>query len=394
MPRLHASPADPPGMSRAVMVVLAMSVAFALSVVPRAAAQSTHDPYQVTAVSVDVTAQSVAVARDQAFDRARRIGLVRLIGHLAGRDVFVDVTQVSPDQMESMVVGLRVDQEQTGPGRYIAVLDVVFDPSAVHGFLTERGVAFGEVVKRPVVVLPVWQSEFGPRLWDSPNPWHEAWLDALPIDGLVPMIVPFGDLQDIADIDVTLALRGDARALSAIATRLDAGEVLIAIGRTIGDGVDVALTVFPVTAGVVGTARQVPLRGVLRDDPLAQAEALLGGEPAAVDPLDGAVARTAAAVEAEWLGQTIVSPGEGGEVTALVRIEQRDDWFTVRNRLDRAALVDQVDVVSLRLEEAIVRFRHRGSSDRLATALAQVQLGLEAGVPAPRLVRTDRQRGL
>ena len=157
-----------------------------------------------------------------------------------------------------------------------------------------------------------------------------------------------------------------------------------------GEGVDVALTAFPVRAGVVGTARQVPLTGLLRDDPVAQAEALLGGVPAAVDPLAGAVARTATAVAAEWLGQTIV---EGGEVTALVRIEQRDDWFTVRNRLDRAALIDRVDVVSLRLEEAVVRFRHRGSTARLATALAQVQLGLEAGVPAPRLVRTDRAHG-
>ena len=392
MPLPHASPGDRSGVYRAVLV-LVVALAIAVSVAPHAHAQPAHDPYRVTAVSVDVTAQSVAVARDRAFDQARRIGLVRLIGHVAGRDAFVDVTEVPAERMEAMVVGLRVDQEQTGPGRYIAVLDVVFDPAAVRSFLTERGVAFGEVVKRPVVVVPIWQSEFGPRLWDSPNPWHEAWLDALPVDGLVPMVVPFGDLQDIADIDVTLALRGDAGALSAIATRLDAGEVLIAIGRPVGEGVDVALTAFPVRAGVVGTARQVPLTGLLRDDPVAQAEALLGGVPAAVDPLAGAVARTATAVAAEWLGQTIVAPGEGGEVTALVRIEQRDDWFTVRNRLDHAALIDRVDVVSLRLEEAVVRFRHRGSTARLATALAQVQLGLEAGVPAPRLVRTDRAHG-
>lgn len=372
------------------VAMVATLVAWAL-LATQAVAQPTHDPYRVTGVNVDVTAGSVAVARDQAFDQARRVGLVRLIGHLAGRNTFVDVAAVPSERLETLSVGLSVDREQTGPGRYIARLDVLFDPQAVQTFLAEQQIAFGEVVKRPVVVLPVWQSSFGPRLWDSPNPWHEAWLDALPIDGLVPMVVPFGDLQDIADVNVALATRGDVGALSAIATRLGAGEVLVAVGRPVGEGVDIALRAFPVTAGVVGEGRTVPASGLLLNDPIAQSEAMVRrGGPGRTNALAGAVGRTAAALEAEWLDQTLVAAGEGGQITALVRIEQRDDWFTIRNRLHRVALVDRIEVLSLRLEEAIIRFDHRGTVDRLATALAQMDLGLEDAVPAPRLVRTDR----
>ena len=128
------------------------------------------------ALLLAILAQSVS-AQDQleritAFADGRLFALTQLLGRMA-----VDRTQLGEDTLtDEQIVGLveafEVNSERTTSGRYIGNLTFAFDPAAVRNLLQARLIDFTEVVSRPVLVVPVFRSARGARLWDSPNPWQ------------------------------------------------------------------------------------------------------------------------------------------------------------------------------------------------------------------------------
>jgi len=101
--------------------------------------------------------------------------------------------------------------------RLVAVLAGDGDP-----LLRQTGLPFAETASKPLLVLPVLKSRVGLMLWEAANLWRTAW-SALPIQrGLVPMIVPLGDLADISDVDASQAMLGDETALEGIVSRYQA----------------------------------------------------------------------------------------------------------------------------------------------------------------------------
>ena len=67
-----------------------------------------------------------------------------------------------------------------------------------------------------------------PMLWDDPNPWREAWSATSAATGLVPLVMPYGDLEDVQAIDADAAVDGRRRAapgdLAALWRRRRAGR--------------------------------------------------------------------------------------------------------------------------------------------------------------------------
>lgn len=341
-------------------------LAFVLGASP-VAAQATG-VFTVSDVAVDVTGATASEARERAFAEGQRLALGRLLDRLGVDPSQLDPAGLSDAETARLIQGFQVDEESTSGGRYVATLTYDFRPEEVRRLLIGRAIGFAETASKPVVVVPVYRSDAGPRLWDSPNPWLEAWLDVSGDERLVPVIVPFGDLADVRDVSVEEALSGDRAALGAIAERYGAGGALVAVAEPRGDALAVTLNRYDAESGDAATALTVEPAA----DPSAQWAA--------------AVAGSVAALEETWRARTRIQSGERSTLALLVPLNGSGDrWFAIQSRLRRVPTLVAARVVSLSPQEAVVELDYVGSEQQFHLALAQQDLAIDQGFHAPQL---------
>ncbi len=329
------------------------------------------DIFTVRDVSVDAGAETTAIARETAFADGQRTALLRLVARLAVERGQLDVEDMTDEEITGLIRSFQVNSERTTPGRYVANLTFSFEPAAVRGLLRTRLVDFTETVSKPVLVVPVYRSAEGTRLWDAPNPWLDAWLDFFDTERLVPVVVPFGDLADVTDISLDEALAGDLASLRAITTRYDAGDAIVAIAEPQGGALVISLKRFGESTGQDATQFVVP------------------GAESLESMLAAAVEQTTDKIETEWRARTRVQAAERNSLAVLVPVSAPADWFQTQARLARVPTITATRIISLSPTEAVLEFEFIGSEGQLAIALAQQNLALDDELGGRRLRRTD-----
>ena len=123
---------------------------------------STSD-IQVSAVEVDVHADTGTEAREKAWVEAQRKAWERLDG-----------PELSDSQIEGLVSAIVIERERLGPKRYIATLGVVFDRQRASRYLGAQGEATRSA---PMLLLPVTVSAGTQMIYEQRNPWQRAWAE-------------------------------------------------------------------------------------------------------------------------------------------------------------------------------------------------------------------------
>ena len=352
------------------LVVLAL--ALAVPGIARAQAQAKpSDVFTVSPVPVDVTAASAAAARDQAIGEGESHAFDMLMQRLTLAADRARLPKVGPAQLNDLVQGFEVAHERRSDVRYLADFTVHFRADAVRRMLRQAGVGFAEQMSKPVIVLPVLHDGDRLALWDDPNPWRDAWSNANLAPGLVPVVRPLGELEDVQAIDGDQAAKGDAAALQAISRRYDGDDVLVTQATLKTDGAQHAVD--------VSTTRYAP------DQPgnaqtWVTSTAANSGESDA-DLMGRAVLDTMNQVEEAWKSANILNFGESGTLTARVPAAALKDWLAVRDRLAATPAVRMSRLVSPDRAEARVEIHYVGSADQLRTALAQRDLELGGSDP-------------
>lgn len=317
------------------------------------------DAFAVRGIEVDVTAQTVASAKEQAIAEAERVGFRRLLERLTmpadhGRLPHADALQYVRD--------VGIEHERSSAVRYIASLTVRYNPQAVKKLLQGAGIKYAEPRPRPVVIVPVFRPLGTGRalLWDDPNPWRAAWA-AQGSGGLVPLAVPTGDIADIQTLPVDKALSGDGEALAAMGTRFRTPDVLVMTAMVNG-----AANTLEVTAtGMPGVARPFETRSY----PIGEA-----GLDAA---LRQAAVEAAQTLDSAYKQSNLLSFDRAGSMAAMVPLRGLDDWLAVRERLGRVTLVRRWEIVSLSREEAALVLHTVGDPEQVKSTLASAGLLVE-----------------
>ena len=91
--------------------------------------KSVTNPYTVTDVKIDVTADSAAHARDQALMQAERKAYEQLCARLEADS---DAKKLSDDDIAGLVASFEVQNERLSAVRYIGIFTIHFNPSAVQ----------------------------------------------------------------------------------------------------------------------------------------------------------------------------------------------------------------------------------------------------------------------
>lgn len=332
------------------------------------ARRATTEVFTVSGVAVEKTAATAAAARSEAIAEGQRQAFQRLMRRLIPAGAAERVPTPAAGRLAEFVQDFEVADEKVSTGRYSAKITVRFKPEPVRSMLRADNIAFAETASRPVLVVPVYEAGGRSALWDDPNPWRDAWNARLPRDGLVPFILPSGELQDISALSAEQAKALDEARLKAFATRYGAAEAVVGIARVAGEGA----SELQITVNRVGAALPAPIVVErLKANPGESASAFLGR----------AVDTVAAQIEDRWKQDNALRSGREQIVEAVVPIGALKDWVDVRARLGRVAAVRRSELRALSRREARVALLYVGEESQLVAALAQVDLRLEGQAP-------------
>jgi hypothetical protein len=327
------------------------------------------DVFTVRGVAVDVTAEAAAAAREAALVDGQRIAFGRLLRRLTLRQDHSLLPALADDEIVEYVRGFEVEKEKASTVRYLAELTVRFKSRAIRRLLRSAGIPFAETVSKPVVVLPVFQAAGTSMLWDEPNPWRQAWLELPTGDALVPLVVPAGDLADMADISADQATRAERDRLDAISRRYGAADALVTVASLTMD----------LTANRhvldVAVSRFGP---VIREHMVVLSFSGTLGETVE-DMLRRAAVEVAGRVEEDWKRDNLLRFDREETLSVTVSLNGLADWLEIRKRLRGVPFIRDAELMSLSRSTAVVRLRFIGDIDQMTLAFAQSDLDLFEG---------------
>ncbi|MGD9649865.1 MAG: DUF2066 domain-containing protein [Dongiaceae bacterium] len=320
-------------------------------------AEAADDLFTVRGVQVDVTAASASAARDQAMSEAQNRALAQLLASLSADPN--NLPNVDKKNIGSYVKGMEVEQEKSSTVRYIGSFAVSFYPDAIRQLLRDNGMRFSEVKSRPVLLLPVLEYQGGKLLWEENNLWKQALANPLIAAGLVPIIIPLGDMNDLQQAPAEQVMAFDPQSLDALAQKYDAGETYIAETslRQNEQGIFRAETILRKSNGeTLGVA---PANGISPQD-----------------TLNKAAQAVKAALEESWKRLTARAGDYPQTIEVVFPVESLPDWVAVRQRLKQINILRQITIRAMSHDKMQMIWQIIGDQAQVEAALRQQQLSL------------------
>jgi hypothetical protein len=334
---------------------------------PGALPPSGADVFTVSGIAVDATSSDAVSARTQAVREGQQAGLDRLLRRLVAAEAYPRLPRAANLPIDDYVQSFEIANEELSSTRYIAQLTVAYDPEAVRALLSEGGFAFAQATSMPVVVLPVYETGQGARLWQDDNPWWQAWADHMDSEQLLRLVLPLGDLEDMAKVSVAQAQAGDPLALADLAARYGAEDTLVVTARIEGGPAPEQVSAVRFDARRIGAEQQregQPLSlAVGPDRPLDAALAL-------------AVEQIQASLDERWKSANLLRFDQGGLMLVSVPIARLGDWVAVKQRLERLPEVTDIAMLSFARDRVGLEIRYIGDEIHLEQALARLGLAL------------------
>jgi hypothetical protein len=240
------------------------------------AAYASDIRFTVEDVKIDVTADSAASARDQAFAKAEVDAFTLLAQRILPPAEFARFKAPSASYISRMVQDMEVTQERLSRVRYIASFTVRFKENEIRRYFNNNIPPLAVMIERggisatnkeassdtsssnsdtaassagdnesvialdtipsttSVVILPFYQWGARLLLWDDNNSWMGAWAqhnkEAIPV---MRTLIPIGDAQDITDIADNEALTYKKEQMAALLARYSAPLAYVTIATPI-----------------------------------------------------------------------------------------------------------------------------------------------------------------
>lgn len=348
--------------ARIALTVLALC--FYTLIPATAMAQSANPLFTVENVTVDVTDENALKAREKAFSEAQVKAFQELSSRMLSEAQSVEVPSVMV--ISTMIQDYEVSDEKLSSKRYIGTYKFRFKDRAVKQYFSGQGAQYTDVASRPMLVLPFFETGQGTALWSGENPWLKAWSSASNLSsGLVPLLVPLGDLSDVSDIGDDEALTYSRRNLQNLVERYGASEAVIAIAKPEGTGLNIQI--YRTDRAQPEYVQQVMERA-LPNQPQDQI-------------YTRAVQSVKQALSKDWKKKTVVDAAQRGSIQVHLTFSSLQEWSNLQRALKRVYGITNTELKALSPREAYVEIVYEGTFDRLKLALQQADLYL--GTPVP-----------
>jgi hypothetical protein len=329
------------------------------------------DIFTVADVPVDATAANANAARDQARGDGEQRAYEIMLGRLTLASDHARLPPATDAVLNDLVSGFAVAGERVSGVRYIAKYTYHFRPDAVRTMLRGLAIPFCDTPSKPVVALGVLQGGAAPLLWEDPNPWRDAWTAGAPSTGLVPIVLPYGEIEDVQAIDAAAALAGDAARIQAVSQRYAGADVLVAAATL--DSAATPHTLVVKATRYAGAGDAAP-------------QSWTKSYAAAPDQSDAAlfaaaVAGTQAQLEDAWKQANMLDYSQSATIVVRVPTGALDHLVDVQGRLGQIPVIQHTDLLALDRQQARLALHYYGTQDQLRSALAQHDLALAGQDP-------------
>jgi hypothetical protein len=324
--------------------------------------------FAVQGVDVDVTSTDATTARNQALMDVQVKAFFQLLGRLGTPELAAEAqTKLKPEDIAPYLRSLSIEQETSAPGRYIGKFTVRFLPDKMQKYFDAYGIHVPTQQAEPILILPVWRGADANSLWED-NAWRKAWLDLKGEQGLVPVIIPLGDLEDTETLTVEDALHNDPIKLEAIRKRYGASSLLVAQAQPKEDG---GLHVY-----IEGDTRlgKVTFNKIYKaEDGKAESAA-----PAAVQKFQVMLEESYKKVEAKIAAaeESARNANKQQSMAVAVPFSSPREWNAIRSRILTTPNVNGVDLSTLSAEGAVIKLNFTRSVEDLQGNLQRAGLKL------------------
>lgn len=319
--------------------------------------------FEVRGVSVDATAENASAAREKALAEGERKAFRRLLERLTVARDQSRLPELPREEIQAYILDFTVAEEKTSSVRYLGTLNFRFKRQDVRQLLIAYNIPFAETPSKTVLVVPVMRRDGQAVLWDDGNPWYRAWASQPMGGGLLPIVLPLGDLQDISTLPVEAAIAGDREKLLATAQRLGAGDALVAVA-TVEEG-----------SGQPAVRVEAQRYGGVEDEGARFALQAEDGEKLE-ELLVRAARETRGHIADNWKRRNLVDYGHGGVLAVTVPVATLRDWLGVRRVLGQISVVRRAEPILISTQEVRVNLHYVGDADQLITALEQADMSL------------------
>ena len=328
-----------------------------------AAAQDIPDVYIVRGITVDEYGADGSAAREAALRAGERAAFSRLLQWLlleqdAGR--VPEEVRLDPARF---VNGYSIENERVASDRYQATLEVQFDPNEVRGLLGQLGLTFEERRPPPHVLIPVLRQNGRLSLWDD-NPWLDAWAGRDGSVDFIPLLVPHGEVGDLATLAAADAAAATPDRIAGLARRYGVTHALLAVAdRTLG-----------------GNRLEVSVRLTDQGHPLAEPLRLrLTGTPdeSGWDLLRRAAMTITRAAADLWIRSMHARRDADGSLSVRAEFGSFSEWRRIRTELGRSSRLGRVTIQRLSTHSSDLLLEYSGPPDAVHDVLAAAGLDVE-----------------
>lgn len=358
---------------RAVAAALAGILALAALVLPAEAGGPVETSiFAEQGVDVDVTSTDANSAKNQALMDVQVKAFFQLVARLGSPELAEQLKEkLKPADIAPFLRSLSIEKETSGPGRYIGTFTVRFLPGKMQKFLAGYNVNVSADQADPILVIPVYRGPDGPKLWED-NPWRQAWIDLKGEQGVVPIIIPLGDSDDVAALTTADALNGDTVKLDAIRKRYDAPSLLVAQAEPAEDG---GLHVYIEGDTKLG---HVNINKIYTPEQ-AEDGSTPPVETAAVQAFQKVLYKAYQAQAVKLAEEKAARDNTPQSLAVTVPFSSPREWNAIRSRILNAPNVSAVDLSSLDFTGATIRLVYTHSLEELQGNMQRVGLNLTQG---------------
>jgi hypothetical protein len=360
-------------------LIKAARLAAIICLSPFFAAHAADSLYTAAKVKVDTSAKNAVAAKAAGMAEAQRKAWDIVAKRLVPSG---DLPELSQEDIEALVEGVSVLNEQMSTTRYIATLDISFSEPAVKQLLQSYSLGVTGQRAPMISVLPVVMK--GDAVQSEGNEgWRQAWAALDLSHGTVPITL-LQPRPELTAAQVKAVLDGDEQTFAALKTGYGEAPLVIAVGQVEG-GNFVTRLAGADNAGTINFGRSDPIgEGGAQQAARDAATMALGIIQERWTMTQGAQPQAAAAVGQELPAREQPS-GESQpqdvarSVVALVEFSGLKNWQDMRSKLMNVPGLQALEVNSLSARGASISFEYAGTLGKLQKELEANGFSFESG---------------
>lgn len=190
-----------------------------------------NSSYYIKNIKVDLTKKSIIEARKLAEDKAKLIGLNKLVNKLTLKNKKIKYKKL---EVLQLVDYLKINSEANSDTRYVANFDICFNRKLIIEYFHKNKLQYAETYRKPISILPVFKGPRGVIIWDEKDPWYFKWKTEIKSsEGLVKFSLAQGSLKLSRRIRSNLINISNKDMINKIINLENSEELLVVIAEPI-----------------------------------------------------------------------------------------------------------------------------------------------------------------